>query len=67
MLLCFAMLAGSTFAWFTDSVSNTGNKVQAGILDVQLLKDGEDISDSTEKVFDYICGSRVIPPALALR
>lgn len=31
-----ALLAGSTFAWFTDSVTNKGNKIQAGTLDVSL-------------------------------
>lgn len=25
--LCCAMLIGSTFAWFTDSVTNTGNRI----------------------------------------
>ena len=30
--LCCAMLIGSTFAWFTDSVTNTGNRIQAGNL-----------------------------------
>ena len=32
LLLCCALLAGTTFAWFTDSVTNTGNKIQAGNL-----------------------------------
>ena len=27
LVLSAALLAGSTFAWFTDSVTNTGNKV----------------------------------------
>ena len=52
LLMCLAILVGTTFAWFTDSVS-TRSKIQAGTLDVQLLKDGVDISDSEEKVFDY--------------
>ncbi len=34
--VCVAMLIGSTFAWFTDSVTNSGNKIQAGNLDVDL-------------------------------
>lgn len=29
-----ALLAGTTFAWFTDTVSNTGNRIEAGTLDV---------------------------------
>ena len=37
LLLCFAMLIGSTFAWFTDSATTAVNKIQAGTLDVQLL------------------------------
>ena len=28
------MLMGSTFAWFTDSVTNEGNKIEAGTLDI---------------------------------
>ena len=37
MLLCVAMLIGTTFAWFTDSASTAVNKIQAGTLKVQLL------------------------------
>ncbi len=37
LLLCFAMLAGSTFAWFTDTATTGVNKIQAGTLDVELL------------------------------
>ena len=29
-----ALLAGSTFAWFTDSVTNKGNKIEAGSLKI---------------------------------
>ena len=36
MLLCVVMLVGLTFAWFTDSVTNGKNKIQAGNLDVEL-------------------------------
>jgi len=36
LLLCFAMLMGTTMAWFTDSVSNGINKIQSGNLDVEL-------------------------------
>ena len=53
LILCCALLVGTTFAWFTDSVTNTGNKIQAGNLEVALLKDGVDISDSTTPVFSY--------------
>ena len=37
LLLCFAMLVGSTFAWFTDTATTGVNKIQAGNLDVQLF------------------------------
>ena len=36
ILLCAAMLLGVTFAWFTDTASNSVNKIQAGKLDVEL-------------------------------
>ena len=36
MMLCMAMLVGSTFAWFTDSVTSGKNKIAAGNLDVEL-------------------------------
>ena len=37
ILMCVAMLIGTTFAWFTDTASTAVNKIQAGTLDVQLL------------------------------
>ena len=37
MIICVAMLIGTTFAWFTDNASTAVNKIQAGNLDVQLL------------------------------
>lgn len=36
MLICVAMLIGTTFAWFTDSASTAVNKIQAGTLDIEL-------------------------------
>lgn len=48
MLLCLAMLIGSTFAWFTDTASTSVNRVQAGTLDVQLLDaDGKNLEGET--------------------
>ena len=41
-----ALLVGSTFAWFTDSVTNKGNKIQAGSLDVALWQKNETLSDA---------------------
>ena len=34
LVLCFAMLVGTTFAWFTDSVSSGVNTIQSGNLDI---------------------------------
>ncbi|MBE6673286.1 MAG: hypothetical protein E7599_07200, partial [Ruminococcaceae bacterium] len=36
MLLCVSMLMGTTFAWFTDSVSSVNNIIKSGNLDVEL-------------------------------
>ena len=36
LLLCFSMLVGTTFAWFTDSVESGKNIIAAGNLDVEL-------------------------------
>ena len=36
ILMCVAMLIGTTFAWFTDTASTAVNKIQAGKLDVAL-------------------------------
>ena len=36
MLVCVALLIGTTFAWFTDTASTGVNKIQSGSLDVEL-------------------------------
>ena len=55
LFLCFAMLIGTTFAWFTDEVTSEGNKIVAGTLDVQLWQHNGteyvDISNSTNPIF----------------
>ena len=35
LLLCAALLLGTTFAWFTDSVTSAGNTITAGTLDIK--------------------------------
>ena len=47
LLLCFAMLAGSTFAWFTDTATTGVNKIVAGTLKVDIVAADKD--DTTEK------------------
>jgi len=37
LIVCVSMLIGSTFAWFTDSVTSGNNKIVAGTLEVDLL------------------------------
>ena len=55
LLLCVSMLVGSTYAWFTDSVSVTNNKIVAGELKVQLLMNTgagyADISSNAAPIF----------------
>ncbi len=43
LLMCVSLLVGSTFAWFTDSVTSMNNKIVAGNLkiDLELYKDGQ--------------------------
>ena len=47
LVLTVAMLIGTTFAWFTDSVTSGRNKIQAGNLDVELEYKNKDKSDFT--------------------
>ena len=47
ILMCVAMLIGTTFAWFTDSASTAVNKIQAGNLEIELQmknNDGEGVN-----------------------
>ncbi len=58
LLMCVTMLIGSTFAWFTDSVTSAGNKIQSGTLRLDLeLLDKEtgwaSIKESKAPIFDY--------------
>ena len=64
LLLCFSMLVGTTFAWFTDSVTSAGNIIQSGTLDVTMewadgtkavpAVDSEDWKDaSAGAIFNY--------------
>ena len=57
LFLCFAMLLGTTFAWFTDSAVSKNNKITAGTLDVELYQwtdatTATPISESNDPVFD---------------
>lgn len=58
LFLCFAMLLGTTYAWFTDGVTSSGNKIKSGTLDIDLLVKDVDgayvsVKDSEAPIFDY--------------
>lgn len=59
LLLCFSMLIGTTFAWFTDSVTSSGNKITSGSLKVDLeLLDPDtnlwnSVKESKTPIFTY--------------
>ena len=48
LLLCFSMLIGTTFAWFTDSVTSANNIIKSGNLDVELYYQAEGQTDWTK-------------------
>ena len=48
LLLCVSMLVGTTFAWFTDSVTSANNIIQSGNLDVEMYYQVEGQSDWTK-------------------
>lgn len=50
LVLCCAMLIGTTLAWFTDSASTAVNKIESGTLDVALLDaNGQSLEGKTLK------------------
>ena len=56
ILMCAAMLIGTTFAWFTDTASTAVNKIQAGNLNIELEYSKDFIEwkkvNDTTKVFE---------------
>ncbi len=53
LLLCCSMLIGSTYAWFTSSVSTNVNSIVAGTLKVDLInKEGISVVGETLKFVD---------------
>ena len=61
LFLCFSMLLGTTYAWFTDSVTSANNIIQSGTLDVEMeWAEGKEIPSSanwkdasTGAIFNY--------------
>lgn len=70
LLLCVSMLVGTTFAWFTDSVTSGVNQIVAGNLDVEVYygdpADENSIKD-VAKLFDDVNGKPILwePGAVA--
>jgi len=64
LLLCFSMLVGTTFAWFTDSVVTGINTIAAGNLDVELFHSNAAVSneqvDSNTKLFMDLQGKPIL-------
>ena len=55
LLMAVSMLAGTTFAWFTDSVESGNNQIVAGNLDVELyngLDTSAPVVNSNTKLFE---------------
>ena len=44
ILLCMSCLAGTTWAWFTVSIENSGNEIQIVDLKESVVQDGQEIS-----------------------
>ena len=65
LLLCFAMLAGSTFAWFTDTATTGVNQIVSGNLDLEVYHKTSGTSIELEKIngltnlFDNVEGSPI--------
>jgi len=74
LVLCMAMLIGTTFAWFTDSVTSGKNRIQAGNLDVAMsykntsMSTYEDVETPTSpEFFKDVNGGQILwePGAVA--
>ncbi len=74
LVLCMGMLIGTTFAWFTDSVTSGKNRIQAGNLDVEMsykntsMTEWEDVEVPTSPdFFKDINGDQILwePGAVA--
>ncbi|MBQ9557528.1 MAG: hypothetical protein IJU94_02880 [Clostridia bacterium] len=59
LAICFTMLIGTTFAWFTDSVTSANNIIKSGTLRIGLEYYDTDadqpdwVDASTSAIFDY--------------
>ena len=51
ILMCMAMLIGTTFAWFTDTASTAVNKIQSGTLKVDIVGENDESLDGQTLYF----------------
>lgn len=69
LILCFSMLLGTTYAWFTDSVTSGTNIIAAGNLDVELYHSDSKVTDEkvtgTTVLFDDVTPALWEPGAMA--
>ena len=69
LILCFSMLLGTTYAWFTDTVTSGTNIIAAGNLDIELYheneKDDKEQVTSATVLFDEVDSDRWEPGSMA--
>ena len=59
LILCCSMLIGTTFAWFTDSVTSGKNHIVAGNLDVEVYDGNGNKIDGETDLFSGINGEDI--------
>ncbi len=56
LVICFSMLLGTTYAWFTDTVTSANNRIVSGTLEIDLLMDTgagyTSIAEGSGNIFD---------------
>ena len=64
LLLCVSMLVGTTFAWFTDSVTTGLNTIAAGVLDVEVYHSNAAVTnervESATELFKDLDGDDIL-------
>lgn len=61
LVMCFTMLLGTTFAWFTDSATTGVNTIQSGTLKVDLLDADDNSLVGTTLNFKKAAGAETEP------
>ncbi len=58
LAVCVSMLVGTSYAWFTDSVTSSGNIIKSGKLDIEMSwKDGKEDPEETDGWQDASTGA----------